>query len=569
MAGTLLDKKGNFLILFTNGSIYKPNSTSPDVFDGSISLLNNITNLPSPLRGDMASCGNAADLIPIPFSGCPDINLAILRQGNNAATNPVSIYSVNTADGSQSFLSGPIADPGSATTANLQVNGLALDNTDGFLYGLSANTTANFATNIPLPFYRIGANAAALQAGSMPGPARNPGETQSLVNPAAGGSDNLDNFYFSAATGTLTGASFTVNRLFLGKLSSLGSLPAPASATLTPTYFPISSTDVNCNNFLATLLTTYTIVNAADAASSGLKDLVFEKASGKLYSYVTYAFPIGSANYYGMMVKLDPSNGNLTAVAAPLLLSFVNANVEVAGTLLDKNGNFLILFTNGAMYKANTISSGVYDGSISLLNGATGFPSILRGDMASCGSNVLLPVVLNYFTAYSQDNNAVLKWQTSSEINFTNFIIEKSADGTNWQSVQTIAAAGNSSAVVQYSYTDKNIVASTAFYRLKMVDADGQIKYSVIKKLSFNGTGVVFSYYPNPAKEILYAESSAAFPGNVQVRLHDAVGKIHSIPFTKTDNRLAFDLSALPPGIYFMQLIGGTKNSSIQKIIKQ
>jgi hypothetical protein len=86
----------------------------------------------------------------------------------------------------------PILDPPDATT-NFQVNALGLNTKDGFLYGLNAANRISLTANSPLPFYRIGANAVAIQTGNMQGLAMVAGENLSLVNPAACQADRPDN----------------------------------------------------------------------------------------------------------------------------------------------------------------------------------------------------------------------------------------------------------------------------------------------------------------------------------------------------------------------------------------
>ncbi|MFT3935277.1 MAG: T9SS type A sorting domain-containing protein [Chitinophagaceae bacterium] len=567
VAGTLLDKSGNFLILFTNGQMYKANTSSPGVFDGSIALLNSGTTLPTLLRGDMTSCGASSQSIPIPFQGCPSLNVALVRAGDNSATsNPISIYDINSTTGAPTFHSGPISDP-TDNTNYLQVNGVGLYTGDGFLYGLDANNLANSTSNVAIPFYRIGSNAVSVQLGNMPGPIRVAGETHSFVNPAAGEMDINNNYYFTGATATanFSNLSITVNRLFIGKLSPVSTLPASTSTLLSPSYSAITSSDMNCTDYLNSLKATYTLANIGDATNTGLKDLVYDNFSHSLYSYVTYPNPSNTSQTMGMMVKLDPVSGILTSVAPAVLLS---SGSEVAGTLLDKAGNFLILFTDGNIYKANTSSPGVFNGSISILNAATGFPSPLRGDMASCGAGSLLPVVLDYFNAFNQNNTAVLKWETASEINAASFVLEKSSNAITWSAIQTIAARGNSSTAVQYQYTDKDISGLYEYYRLKLVNQDGSFTYSAIKKVSFGTVNNTLACYPNPANNTLYVESNAAFSGNIKVQMNNIIGKTFSPAFKRSDNKLTLDISTLSAGVYFLQIADGN-NIRTQKIVKQ
>ncbi len=582
VAGTLLDKNGNFLILFTDGSVYKAHTSAPNVFDGSIDLLTAVSGLPTVLRGDLASCGASALLLPSATFVCPSSNIAIVRAGTNSNdTNPISLYTVDGITGATSFLSGPILDPSGLTT-NLQVNGLGLNSSDGYLYGLNSSSTAILTFNNGLPFYRVGADATAVQIGNVPGPAINPmaGETQSIVNAAAGDVDRSNNYYFTAATAiaTFLPPTLKVTRLFIGKISSLSSLssipPSPPSsmAVLSPVYTEITSTDPNCTAFIASLKTPANATTVATGNNTGIKDFVFDDLSGMLYSYVTYPVTPGSSSYAGLMVKVDPATGIMTAIGSPSVQSFVSASNEVAGTLLDKNGNFLILFTNGQMYRANTSSPGIFDGSISLLNSSTGLPTVLRGDMASCGQSQLLvlPVTLNYFNAYTQGNAAILKWETVTEINTDRFIVERSENGISWSSIKNIAAAGNTATATQYGFTDNNIIAQTVFYRLKFVDKDGAFSYSAVKKLSFNAAGNNISYYPNPARNNVYVENSTAFSGNVKIVINDVTGKMYNPQYKKSDsNRISVDISSLPAGMYFLQITEGNGNLHTQKIVKQ
>ena len=510
-----------------------------------------------------------------PFMGCPGINLVIERTGNNSdVLNPVTISAIDPGTGIVSPSLGTVIDAN--TLANLQVNGLGLNAKDGFLYGLNADIPTSVTPNVPLPFYRIGNDAKAQQIGKIqtPPPFLSNLENISIINASAGEVDQNNNYYFTAATiiaPSLTSA--TVSRLFIGTLPAINTVPAGSPNTiLVPSYTEIKAVDANAMAYINVLKTTATGVNVANVTDAGIKDLVYDQLSKNLLTYVTYLNPApGATDYLGLMLKLDPATGNLTSIGMPTSLPFASATVDVSGTLLDKDGNFLILFTNGNIYRANTTMPGIFDGSITSLNSSTGLPTTLRGDLASCGAaSSLLPIILNNFSVYGQNNTAIIKWETGSEINASRFIIERSLDGLSWSAIQTIASAGNSSTAKQYQYTDNNITAKTVFYRLKLVDIDGTAKYSVVKKVSFGTAGITISYYPNPVINTLYAESDAAFPDKLQVQISNAAGKTYATTFRKSSvNKISIDFSSFSPGIYFLQISNGTGNNSIQKIIKQ
>src|SRR5258708_11364190 len=55
-----------------------------------------------------------------------------------------------------------------------------------------------------------------------------------------------------------------------------------------------------------------------------------------------------------------------------------------------------------------------------------------------------LPVTLTVFTAIRSGNEAVLQWQTATEENSRNFVIERSSDGKPSPDTGPVAAAGDS-----------------------------------------------------------------------------------------------------------------------------
>lgn len=106
------------------------------------------------------------------------------------------------------------------------------------------------------------------------------------------------------------------------------------------------------------------------------------------------------------------------------------------------------------------------------------------------------PITLLYFSAKNTEGGNLLNWATAAEINNSHFIIERSEDGVHFETIGTIAGAGNSNAVLEYSYTDLTYTSQVNYYRIRQVDFDGKSTTSSIEKISA-GTFEV-SYYPNP-----------------------------------------------------------------------
>ena len=107
-----------------------------------------------------------------------------------------------------------------------------------------------------------------------------------------------------------------------------------------------------------------------------------------------------------------------------------------------------------------------------------------------------LPVELIDFRAKEDaQQNVVLLWTTESESNNMHFVIERAADGRNFEMLETVNGNGTTTALQNYSYVDTKPIAF-AYYRLKQVDYDGSFEYSNVvfweKKKTQNDRVVAF-----------------------------------------------------------------------------
>ncbi len=101
-----------------------------------------------------------------------------------------------------------------------------------------------------------------------------------------------------------------------------------------------------------------------------------------------------------------------------------------------------------------------------------------------------LPINLLDFTVVPKGADALLQWSTAQEINTKNFTVQSSDDAQHWNTLGTVAAAGNSSQKVDYSFTDVNVMnsgKSMVYYRLVSTDIDGKSQNSEVISLKING----------------------------------------------------------------------------------
>ncbi len=89
-----------------------------------------------------------------------------------------------------------------------------------------------------------------------------------------------------------------------------------------------------------------------------------------------------------------------------------------------------------------------------------------------------LPIQLISFKGKKVGIDNELEWTTASELNNDFFTIERTYDGTIFETVGTQSGAGNSNALLDYFLIDYNVRPVINYYRLKQTDYDGQFTFS-------------------------------------------------------------------------------------------
>lgn len=116
-------------------------------------------------------------------------------------------------------------------------------------------------------------------------------------------------------------------------------------------------------------------------------------------------------------------------------------------------------------------------------------------------ANSPLPVELIAFTAKVEGSEVLLEWETASELNNDYFVVERSFDGENFESIGEVTGNGTTKQTSYYEYWDSRPSVGTNYYRLKQVDFDGSFEYSSIIEVKIESnveTQFDLTIYPNP-----------------------------------------------------------------------
>jgi len=190
-------------------------------------------------------------------------------------------------------------------------------------------------------------------------------------------------------------------------------------------------------------------------------------------------------------------------------------------------------------------------------------------------SNTPLPITLTDFEAVLINNHSVLlNWETSSEINGHFFDIERAKDNFLWERIGRKEAAGNSSNLLHYSFTDYNVIpinydSKVYYYRLKQVDLDGTFEYSKIISIRISDDEDI-TIFPNPANDQVQINLTGitSETGYLRVEVFNGLGSLVMTEEINENNLHKFDINRLQPDIYTIRILGDDRLIFSQRIFK-
>jgi hypothetical protein len=185
-----------------------------------------------------------------------------------------------------------------------------------------------------------------------------------------------------------------------------------------------------------------------------------------------------------------------------------------------------------------------------------------------------LPLTLLEFTANkTSEVNVKVQWSTAREDRVKHYEIERSLDAGNFLIVGKIVAR-NSNRTEHYSFTDiTSGITGTLYYRLKMVDKDGQFSYSQMKTINKQQNVEMVKIFPTVLRRGEALQLQVVVTGNNRMTyvLFDHVGRELSngvISNTGTSNTRLINTRNFSSGIYVIQILQANKKQSIQFVIQ-
>ena len=329
-------------------------------------------------------------------------------------------------------------------------------------------------------------------------------------------------------------------------------------------------------------------------AATTVPDVLFPVGTESAYrpAYLSYtSAPTTGGTLTASFNDSDPGSNGLTltdgsddiVIAAPEGYWPINANDGLSGGSynldLHPNGFGIIDFNKLHIIKrADAASPWVLDGTHVAATGTNEEPVMHRTGMTGFsefgvgGEINSLPIELLSFSANCINNQAIIIWQSLSEINNAYFILEKSNDMFNFIEIARINGTGNSSNISNYKFIDKSLFNGNNYYRLKQVDFDGKTKtFNPISINCDNENDAKVYVYPNPFKSELNFNFENLDNQRIEIQIYNKVGQLVLSEITYTQGPLystSISLKHLEPSLYNIRIITEFKVYNI-KTVKQ
>lgn len=173
----------------------------------------------------------------------------------------------------------------------------------------------------------------------------------------------------------------------------------------------------------------------------------------------------------------------------------------------------------------------------------------------------ILPVHLVDFKGKRAAQVNRLDWTTSTEIDNSHFVLERSKDALLFEPLGEIIAKGNGKQPTTYSFEDKSAWVGHNYYRLKIVATNKTFHYSGLIHLNSEiRQAQKLLVFPNPVRESLRFNFLAKEHKSIKVCVLDVLGQVIEesiISIEAGSNLIELNSKAYEAGTYCLRVSDG------------
>lgn len=169
-------------------------------------------------------------------------------------------------------------------------------------------------------------------------------------------------------------------------------------------------------------------------------------------------------------------------------------------------------------------------------------------------SQSAFPITLYAFEGELKGERVLLSWQTETEENNDFMAVEHSADARHFKEIGRVKGAGTTTERQSYALWHNTPQPGLNYYRLRQVDLDGAFEYHGPIAVEYKGEEPQLRVYPSLAAEQLVIEMPLPAEEEGELLIYDINGRpALRLATAPGFRRQSIDITALPPGQYFLQ----------------
>lgn len=263
----------------------------------------------------------------------------------------------------------------------------------------------------------------------------------------------------------------------------------------------------------------------------------------------------------------SPSMGIVTYMGSPLnfSLDLVTPSPNTIKTIWLMNGVPIASYTDNITLNGgdipqgnNTLEAQVID--TTLMSKSYAPASGYLFSQTWTVKNNILPVELFNFIALDRGTHVDLSWSVDHEQDIKNYEVQRSGNGIDYHTINTLQAKRNDGGPADYEMSDIYPLDGKNYYRIKIRESDDSYNFSPIRVI-YRVEKFFFKIFPNPVSENLYLTySNSTFSPNLLLEVISRDGR--SILNTKLipdegTHQTRVDLSSLSVGFYYVRVKRG------------
>jgi len=159
-----------------------------------------------------------------------------------------------------------------------------------------------------------------------------------------------------------------------------------------------------------------------------------------------------------------------------------------------------------------------------------------------------------------------LDWSTTPGIKSSDFQVERSADAEHFVTIGEQKPGEDINRINSYQFFDRNATLGDNFYRLRFINANGEVSYSPIRKVTFELYPFAVTATPNPAKDRMYVRiANAKLKGQIILLDVTGVERLRK-DFDPGQSTQEVFLNQIEPGTYTLMVTSDT-DTHLEKVV--